>query len=400
MGRSGAILLWVLACSACDCADSTSTGSDDRRVVADGLPVIAAQSPPHTRQAAERSLSWLSDQVRVPAGDPSNPWALAHGLLAFGKDFKTQDGRSAVEVVASFAQRDAPADARVERYRFPFERDGKPIEPHSYLFVKTFLEIGLAPTFELRTADGTTIDVRRLLTDMRANVTQPANDHEWHDSAWWLTAMELDSATESTARPSLRQTALVRLEADNAVISGTTSNAFAADAPMGAAKRNKSHIYGHPCGGLHFMQAVLRGAKGNTSSEFIARVGRQLQLLLARHAAERILYADILRTHPTALLPISGQQLKFFGHVLETLAVAEEVGLLRHDAALAQAVEMTRQQATADLLATIAQLDKTGAYTRLSDLSVQQPQLFLDLIGDGCHAIHGLQRTLAVLPTD
>lgn len=401
MGRSCAIWLLVLACSACDCGDSTSTGTDDHgppgRPTLEG---IAPPEPPHTREAAERSLSWLTDQLRVPAGDPENPWALAHGLLAFGKDFKTRDGKSAVEVIASFAEHRASEGGRPDRYGFVAQQNGKPIEPHSYLFVKTFLEIGLDPSFKLPTADGTTIDVRRLLTDMRASVTQPSDDTGWHDSAWWLASMEMDATTDDAALTRLREAALSRLEADDAVIVSSQSDAFAADAPMGLAKRNKSHIYGHPCGGFHFMQAVLRGAKGNTSPDFIARVERQVrQLVLTRYRAERSLYREILRTHPAASLMINAQQLKFFGHLLETLAVVEEVGLVRHEGTFAFDVRSTRLSATGDLIETITQLENAKAYTRLPVLSVQQHQLFLDLIGDGCHAIHGLRVTLPVLPT-
>jgi hypothetical protein len=398
MGRSGAIFLLVLACSACDCGEGTP---EDRRVVfvADPGPPMVPPDPPHTRQAAERAMSWLMNQVREPAGDPENPWALAHGLLAFGKDFKARDGRSAVDVIASFAERRAGERGGPDRYGFVPEHDGKPIEPHSHLFVKTFLEIGLDPSLELRTADGTTIDIRRLLTDMRASVSEPQDDTQWHDSAWWLSALELDPVQDAAALARLREAALSRLEIDDSVIVSSQSDAFAADAPMGLAKRNKTHIYGHPCGGFHFMQAVLRGAKGNASPDFIARVERLVrQLVLTRYRAERSLYQNILRTHPSATLMISAQQLKFFGHLLETLAVVEEVGLVRNGGTFAFDVQSTRRSATGDLIETITQLENAKAYGRLSELSVQQHQLFLDLIGDGCHAIHGLRETLVVLP--
>lgn len=357
-----------------------------------------SDTSPVTRSAAETALAWLEQQVRAPAGDPTNPWALAHGLLAFGKDFATTDGRSAVTVVASFAEPRAGEPGQARRYGFAPEQNGKPVEPHAHLLVKTFLEIGLDPSFSLRAADGKTIDVRRLLTDMRASVRDPSNDHEWHDAAWWLTALELDPTSDPKSLAKLREAALVRLEADDAVISLSADNAFAPDAPMGVAKRNKTHIYGHPCGGLHFMQAVFRGAGRAESAELIARAGRQVDSLLARYRAERALYAEILRARPTVTLPVSGQQLKFFGHVLEALAVVDEVGLLRNDPTRAEAVATTRRQVAADLLRVIAQLQATGAYARLGEISAQQPQLYLDLIGDGCHAIHGLRNTLSVLP--
>jgi hypothetical protein len=164
---------------------------------------------------------------------------------------------------------------------------------------------------------------------------------------------------------------------------------------MGAAKRNKTHIYGHPCGGLHFMQAVLRAANASPSSDFRARVSRQVRLLLRRYEAERALYAATLRSHPEARLLVSGQQLKFLGHLLETLALTDGV---REDLSLARAIDATRRRAAADLLATFDQLEQERAYERLAELSTTRPQLALDLVGDSCHAIHGLRETLTTLP--
>jgi hypothetical protein len=167
---------------------------------------------------------------------------------------------------------------------------------------------------------------------------------------------------------------------------------------MGAAKRNKSHIYGHPCGGLHFVQAVLRAAAASPSQDFRTRTQRQLALLLRRHAAERQLYAQTLRSHPEARLLVSGQQLKFFGHLLETLALAVRLGTANGDAQLTADVAAAQRLATSDLLGALQQLEDERAYERLSELAAQRPQLALDLIGDGCHAVHGLRETLSSLP--
>lgn len=359
-------------------------------------PVATPAAPPLDRHAVERAIAQLEERVRAPAGDPDNPWALAHGLLAFGKDFQTRDGASAVLVAASFAQPDHGAKGR---YGFPAEQGGKPVEPHPHLLLKTLLEIGVAPDLSLRAADGAKIDVQRLLADLRASVREPRSDAQWYDAAWWLAALELGGPGDAPAHQRLRQAALERLEADDAVLAAPAgSDPFAATAPMGAAKRNKTHVYGHPCGGLHFVQAVLRAAAASGSSEYRARTRTQIALLLQRYDAERTLYAQALQTHPSARLIVSGQQLKFFGHLLETLALADQLGLLRDDAALAENVTAARRKAAADLLATLDRLEQERAYTRLPELAVQRPQLFLDLIGDGCHALHGLRKTFAVLP--
>jgi len=388
-GVLAAVLLLV---SACDCSEKHAATSAPKptpsQVAVAPAPVKA------TGKSVAEALQWLEAQVRIPAGNPASPWALAHGLLAFGKDFTAANGKGALEVMASFAE---PVPA-TERFGFVPQRDGQPVEPHPYLIAKTMLEVGVDPAMPLRASDGTSIDLRRLLTDLRASVQTPTDDHGWHDAAWWISAMELDATENGPEFASTRAAVLSRLEADNAVITLTGLDAFSPTSPMGAAKRGKTHIYGHHCGGLHFLQAVLRGASNDRSPDYLARLSTQVKLLLARTRAERVLYTETLRARPSGVLLVSVQQLKFYGHVLETLSVADEVGLLGSDMTLATDVNDARRQLAADLLVVIAQLQETGAYGQLSKLSEQQPQLALDLIGDGCHAIHGLRNTLSVLP--
>jgi len=347
------------------------------------------------RAATEAAIARLTRQLTTPAGDPESPWALAHGLLAFGPEFKARDGRSAVQVAASFAQ---PNDEHPPRYGFPPEQSGKPVEPHPHLIVKTFLEIGLPPALELRASDGAAISVRSLLNDMRARMHEPQSDTDWYDAAWWISALELDPERDDRLLAPVRDAALARLEADDAVLASDAQEPFATTAPMGAAKRSKRHIYGHPCGGLHFVQAILRAASASSSPDFRARTQRQLALLLRRHTAERELYAQTLHAHPEVRLIVSGQQLKFFGHLLETLALAVRLGTAGGDPKLTAELAAAQQLAAADLLGALEQLEQERAYERLSEISAQRPQLALDLIGDGCHAVHGLRETLPSLP--
>jgi hypothetical protein len=404
------VLLSACGCGDRDVAPGVHRSSTSKSVQSPAAPAAApAPAAPEataatataataaTRSAAERAITRLEDVLRAAAGDSDSPWALAHGLLAFGKDYRARDGRSAVLVAASFAQRRIDEDGRTIRYGFAAAQNGKPVEPHPYLLVKTFIEVGVDPDLEFATADGATIDVRRLITDMRASVLEPQTDAQWHDAAWWLTALELDAAAQPTDLSHWRAAALARLEADDAVLATQAADPFHPSAPMGAAKRGKTHIYGHPCGGLHFFQAVLRAVSASGSAEFRARASRQVRLLLRRHDAERALYAEMLRTHPAAKLLVSGQQLKFFGHLLETLALADELGVLRDDADLQATVTAVRRTVAGDLLATLAALETERAYERLPELAVDKPQLHLDLIGDGCHAIAGLRRTLPTL---
>lgn len=377
------------------------------RTAHQAAPAPAAPTP----EAARQALAWLRERLRAPASDPKSPWVLAHGLLAFGKDLPTSDGRNAVQAAASFAESHVVAGRR--RYAFPAERDGQPVEPHPHLLVKTFLEVGVDRAREFRSGDGTTITLGRLLDDMVAAIREPSTDADWYSAAWWLAAVEMDVAGRAAKPlpggldlPRVRLAALSRLEADDAPLATLgrdglpdrpALNPFAVEMPMGLAKRNKTNIYGHPCGGLHFVQAVLRSVAASGQGDLVARAGQQVRLLLSRYQAERALYADTLRTHPSATLLVSAQQLKFFGHLLETLALADDLGLLSHDAELAETVSRTRRAVVADLLSVFEALKRAHAYDRLTELSGSQHQLYLDLIGDGCHAAHGLSATLPLL---
>jgi hypothetical protein len=46
---------------------------------------------------AERALAELQKVCQTHGGDPENPWAIAHGLLAFGSDMTLSNGEPAVD---------------------------------------------------------------------------------------------------------------------------------------------------------------------------------------------------------------------------------------------------------------------------------------------------------------
>jgi hypothetical protein len=77
---------------------------------------------------------------------------------------------------------------------------------------------------------------------------------------------------------------------------------------------------------------------------------------------------------------------KFYGHFLETLGrYREETGWKPSPSQL-QAVE----QAHALLDGAVRRLDASGTFRDMDSLRATRFQLYLDLIGDSCHAAHGL----------
>jgi hypothetical protein len=77
---------------------------------------------------------------------------------------------------------------------------------------------------------------------------------------------------------------------------------------------------------------------------------------------------------------------KFYGHFLETLGRYREETGWKPGPEQARAVE----QARALLDGAVRRLDTSGAFRDMAALKATQYQLHLDLIGDTCHAAHGL----------
>jgi hypothetical protein len=350
------------------------------------IPAPRARS----RAEIEATLVRLQGLVRAGASDERSPWALAHGLVAFGPELRASDGRLAVDVIGELAERGSDG-----LYRFPAHKDGKLVEPHRHLLVKTLLEVGVPPDRELVAADGTELTLARLASDLRRSATLPSSDSDWRQSAWLLSALVLD---ERTPRPkassgissaSLAEAALARLEVDQQA---------AARSSLETAKREKIGICAHACGGLHFVQAVIASVAAKGEPAQLRRLARQLGALAFRYEAERDASARLLAEHPEQGLLVRVQQLKLAGHLLEALMLARTSGAYRPENEGGRKLDAIAREAAAGVADVVSELDRGGVYARLPQIRAEREQTYLDLVGDGCHAIRGLREVLVLYP--
>ena len=133
------------------------------------------------------------------------------------------------------------------------------------------------------------------------------------------------------------------------------------------------------------VQAAMTAAAflGDAASKKLAK--SQLELVRFRFRAERKIYADSIQNAPEYELLILVQELKFYGHVLEALGLAHKQGLIE------ATPELRAEVATiiSDLFATLKKL--APHYGQLARIREVREQTYLDMIGDGCHAIRGLR---------
>ena len=347
------------------------------------LLVLLVAHPPAPPSAGEV----LSTQCRAGAADPRNPWALAHGMALEGRAFKASSGRPAADVIVSdFLHREGEgphADLRFE----PFAANGTPVEPHPFLLLKTLLLSGYAPSHSFRASWGP-VTVGALQEDLKRDFRLGAALSP--QGAWTLDALSHTLPAQGSFTNGVGDTfrvdevmdeALALLEREQAEL------AAGLKAGLPRVPKRKQGIYAHPCGGLHLFQAVATHARHPAvRAAWAGRLEAQLDVLFYRLGSESRQYDDALSAAPPALrLPVLVQMLKFYGHLLETLGRYREDTGWRPTPAQAQQV----QQALGLLDGAVRRLEAAGAWRDLAALKAAQYQLYLDLIGDTCHAARG-----------
>ena len=332
-----------------------------------------------TAKDIQAAIDRLSSYVEVGARDPTNAWALAHGVVGFGKGHTTAKGELAIDVlVRDFA---VEKDGKIE---FPETAGGQPVEPHEDLIVKAMLESGVPLTRRFKLASGRSVTMGRLAANAAARSESPTLPKDWLEYAWTLSAVLAGNLEPpKSPRDVIAIQALSYLEGQQAFLTDLMERGQ----PEKVQKR-KQLIYAHTCGGLHFVQAAVRGAAATKDPKHIARARVQLETVLFRWEAERRIYRDYRRRAPQYRVLLLTQELKFYGHVVETMALANQWGVF-------EATEANRRRVAAvirDLMTTIDLLG--GAYQSLDQVRKAKEQTYLDLIGDGCHAIRGLRVAL------
>jgi hypothetical protein len=354
--------------------------------------LLLAKAKTPAKPPSEGATRVLEQQCRTQAADPKNPWALAHGITAFGPSFKAGDGRDAIDVMLNdFARRDTKDHSR---FSFAEFENGEPVEPHPNLIAKTLVLAGVPLSREVKRADGR-MSVNELVQSVEGGFHSEVGDAWWAREAWTLDllAQELkpgastfkNDAGEGYDVAALEEAALAELEKQQAFLGE------AMDQGKPSAPKERQLIYAHPCGGFHFIQGVLTWMRFPENRErFRARVDRQIAILFYRLGSETHVYDDALESSPKEyVLLLLAQKLKFYGHWLET------VGRLEQEHTLVPSDEQKRQIAQAkELLAkTVEQLQEQKAFERMDEFRTLGKQLALDLIGDSCHAVHGLELT-------
>lgn len=371
------------------------------RNIRDLVPV----APPHSNAvpkpipglpAYDEALAAMGAVIDTYDGDPDNPWAIAHGILARGKDFRLSDGREAVShLFAAYAEPRTAGDYTL--LGFPTALGDVRVEPHTDLLIKNMAEAGVDPgaTFTTRTGQVAVADLYRwtvlktylVAKDNHSSFTDPG-DISWNLQAlanWapgelqWVatdgTPMDLDDLTSFDVAVLLQESAFMLQDMQH-------GQDF---------QRAGQPLFAYPCGGAHLVQGVAYAvARGYGTPKDRKVVEGQVPLLFYRLPIELGIYDAALREHPEYKLKLTVQRMKFLGHWLETISKMHAMGLFVPDDAQLTQIEGAAQ----NLVVTVDNLKKQGAFDNLPAIRKKDEQIYLDIIGDSGHAVRGLELAL------
>ncbi len=329
----------------------------------------------------------LRDQCLFFAADPKNPWALAHGITALGASFVAADGRKAADVIVGdfLLENRLPDGGFGDGAHLGFARygaDGTPIEPHSNLIAKTLVNSGVPLTTKYKTKRGE-VTLQQLVDEARRGFRHsPVNEEYWHDAPWTLDLFSQTTPPTDAAFNQVMDDALGELERETLEL----KNGMAEGKMV---PKRRQGIYGHSCGGFHFVQAVLSWARHpEVRKRWGKRVDTQIDITFFRLDSERQQYDAALEAGGNQYkLQILTQMVKFYGHFLETTArLKNDLKWTPNDL---QKQSISKAKAYLDNAVRMLDADKTFTDARMKAIKQSQPQIYLDLIGDACHAAHG-----------
>lgn len=337
---------------------------------------------------------YLRDQCQSYAADPKNPWALAHGITGLGKDFVASDGRLARNVIVEdFLLKNQSSDGGPgpgSPWGFlKYGPDGTPIEPHTNLLTKTFVLAGVKPQVSFKTRAKETVTLAQLVEAVKAGFRHvPASDEYWKDVGWTLDLLGHSLEPGPKAKVGATDFNLVMNDALDYLEKAQAEIQAGMEKGLPQVPKRKQGIYAHSCGGLHLVQAVFTWARfAPVKKAWGPRLDKQIDVLFYRLDSERQQYDEALKQAPQYELQILTQMVKFYGHFLETTARLKDENRWKPNAQ--QTLAINRAKALLD--AALRRLDekKTFSPERMSEIRATQRQVYLDLIGDACHAAHG-----------
>jgi len=335
---------------------------------------------------ARRAFAGVPDDgsaiIQHHATPLDDPWMIAHGLRAMGRGFTLGNGRRAVDYLLETVLTSLPANGRTV-LGFPPE-----VEVHPNMFLKTMLEAGVPVDYAF-THKGNRRTMQELVEGARALLRPTLIVSSPNALPWSLIAL-----TRTTALPRRQWTNAWGESVDlDALVESALRLLEEASLPVAQAMRDgrpetgQAPVHGFTCGGGHMIYALLTAVHaGYTGKDRSRRMQQQVDVLVWRLSADLDLIERFYRARgkrPSDFWFELDAKLKLLGHAEECLAFAS-----RHKVAKLTSAQRTQwQAATATLRRLLGEVEARS----LEEARALDRELYRQLVGDTCHARHGLR---------
>lgn len=355
---------------------------------------IGAQSPVLVPTVLDDTQTILARLITRHTRLQDDPWVLMHGVRAMGPGFTVGNERAVDLLCSRFLKKRQVAGT--EYLYMPVEHEG-----HPNALLKTLLEAGVPPSHPF-TLDGRRYTVGDLVNGAKALFVFDPKTIDRDNLAWTLIAFSLQIAPSQDTWTNawgqqIRLADVVRFGLDTL---DETTRQFRQAKARGVMPTEKDTIMGLTCGGTHLTYSLASCvANGHGGEEARARLQGYLDLHLWRLQADGYLMDRFYRqaappqdANPAlqrlAALYYHDASLKFYGHSFEILSYARHHRLLASAHAEARAIEQGAR--------TLHEAVKAIEGTDFFEFRKTNRRLFHHLVGDSCHAYHGIRMTPGV----
>ncbi|MEO6026398.1 MAG: hypothetical protein ABIR79_05980 [Candidatus Binatia bacterium] len=344
-------------------------------VTASGAARLAAAAAPAANNPTIEALRALVTQRAVNSDDP---WVLMHVALALGPDTKTMGG-SIFDVVS-------------QRYAAKTERGGTSyvgfplnVEAHPNHFLEIMEAAALPPMRKLPSPAGP-ITPADLFAGAEALFSPAIAGPELSWTLSVFTAHRPPTADRFTNADGQAFTVAGLVE--TAAQAAEVGYADTVAAMKGTKPYGRSTLQTYACNGTHVLyglyDALRHGYEGKGLRE---RVRALTKASYFRLAAEIALIDHVL-TAPEQQLNADAAKLQFLGHSIENLRYAERAGIY-----VPEMVERQQRATAESQLAAVVQ--RLTTVHNLDALANSVPRAYRIVLGDACHALHGLTSAAA-----
>jgi hypothetical protein len=342
-----------------------------------GGAAVALMAPQRARAgepgASKATIDALRALVMQRALVSEDPWVLMHVVLALGPDAKNADGPLLDGVVARHCTMVAKGGRSYAS--FPIN-----VEAHPNHFLEIMNAIGVPASRRFRTPGGE-VGVDDLLTGAQALFTPTIAGPELSWTLSVFTAHLPPSSDRFTNADGQSFTVAALVEA--AAQAAEFGYADTVAAMRGTKPYGRSTLQTYACNGSHVLYGLFDALRhGYQEKNLRQRVQNLTRATYFRLGAEVALIDQALAA-PDQQLNADAAKLQFLGHSIENLRYAERHGIYAPSEGERQA-RTTADRTLADVVQRITTVHNLDA------LAASVPRAYRIVLGDACHALHGL----------